>query len=151
MVHSESAVFFIMKITIPIEIVELEENNFHILVTSEFEDGITGNWVIDTGASKTVFDENLTNHYSIAGKSEELFSAGVGEKPFQSSLAILHSVKFGHLQISSLKVALLNMNHINELYRQANQKQICGLLGSDFLLTYKAEISYKNKLLVLNY
>ena len=128
----------------------MEDNNFHILVTAEFEDGTTGNWVIDTGASKTVFDENLVPFYSVIDRTEDLFSAGLGEQPFKTSLANLREVRFGSLKIGNLMVALLNMNHINELYRKSIQKEICGLLGSDFLMKYKAEINYKKKLLVLN-
>lgn len=152
MVLSESAVFsFEMKIKIPIQIIELEETNFHILVSATFEDGIAGNWIIDTGASKTVFDENLAKYYSDIGKSEDLFSAGTDQQPFKSSLAILRYVKFGELKIDNLKVALLNLNHINALYQKSNHTQICGLLGGDFFMKYRAEINYKKKLLILRF
>ncbi len=138
-----------MKTKLPVRIIELEDSNYHIVVTSEFDNGTTGYWVIDTGASKTVFDENLEEYYALAGKDEDLFSAGIGEQPFKSSLAILKQVKFGKLAIENLKVALLNMNHINTIYENATDMKICGLLGSDFLMKYKAEISFDKKLLVL--
>ena len=138
-----------MKIKVPIQIVGLEESNFHILIHSEFEDGTNRNWVIDTGASKTVFDENLKGYYKVIGKREDLFSAGIDQQPFKSSLAIIKQVKFGELKITELKVALLNLNHINDLYQKSVQLEICGLLGGDFLMKYQAKINYKKKLLVL--
>ena len=48
-----------MRIKIPINIIELEPDNFHIMISSVFTDGNSVNWIIDTGASKTVFNKTL--------------------------------------------------------------------------------------------
>ena len=47
---------------ISIELVELEYHNYHLLVQGKFEDGEKAYWIIDTGASKTVFDKNLSQY-----------------------------------------------------------------------------------------
>ena len=127
----------------------MEENNFHLITTSVFEDGTLGIWVIDTGASKTVFDKNTVDYYHISGEEEDVLSAGIGEQPLKSVMAVLKPLSFGKLKIPGMKVALLDMSHINDLYLESTKIKICGLLGGDFLMKYKAEISYKKKLLNL--
>lgn len=139
-----------MRYKIPIEIVELELENYHPVINTVFADGTSGKWVIDTGASKSVFDILLTQHIAYSeGDTEELHSAGISEEPIQSSLGILNPLSFGKLQVEKMKVALLDLSHINELYSRATELKICGLLGSDFLEKHKAVIDYKRRRLVL--
>lgn len=139
-----------MKIKIPLQIIELEEDNFHVIVTGTFEDGTPGLWAIDTGASRTVFDKNLTGKYAITEEeADEIHTAGVGEKPLTTQLGSLRDIKLGKFQIDNLKVALLDLSHINKLYKKATDLEICGLIGGDFLMKHRAVIDYKRKVLVL--
>lgn len=139
-----------MKIKIPLQIVELEDDNFHLVVDSKLPDGTVGYWVIDTGASKTVFDKTLLGNYrEELHESEEVHTAGIGEKPLESSIGYLQPFSFGKLKMDKLRVALLDLSHINQFYSKVSSLKICGLLGSDFLLKHKAVIDYKKKQLVL--
>ncbi len=140
-----------MKIKIPLQIIELEEGNFHIIATGIFNEGTTGYWAVDTGASKTVFDKNLEEFYSFSGKKEEeIHSAGIGEKPLITSIGTLTPFRLGKFKIESLKVALIDLSNINQLYYRATNLEICGLIGGDFLVKNKAIIDYKRKILQLN-
>lgn len=143
--------FYWVKIKISIQIIELEANNFHLITTSTFEDGTSGNWVIDTGASKTVFDKNEVAYYQISGEDEEILSAGISEQQLKSAMATLKPLQFGKLNIQELNVALLDLSHINNLYLKETKMKICGLIGGDFLMKHKAEINYNKKVLVLNF
>ena len=51
------------KYVVPLQLVELEDENYHILIETIFQNGEKGKWAIDTGASKTVFDANLIEHF----------------------------------------------------------------------------------------
>ncbi len=140
-----------MRIKIPIKIIELEPDNYHIIISGEFADGKKGNWVIDTGASKTVFDKNLAQYYSeLHGESDQIHTAGIGDEPQDISLGLLNAFQIGKLKVEKLKVALLDLSHINNLYSKCSEIKICGLFGSDFLLNYNAVIDYKKQLLFLN-
>lgn len=140
-----------MKIKIPLQIVELEESNFHIIATGKFNDGSIGFWAIDTGASKTVFDKNLSDKYENTDEeADEIHTAGVGEKPLSTTLGNLTEMKLGKLQTGNMKVALLDLSHINKLYKKATNMEICGLIGGDFLMKYRAIIDYKRRLLILD-
>lgn len=138
-----------MRIKIPIQIIELEKHNFHIAITCRFFDGTAGLWIIDTGASKTVFDKNRIDYYTDSGEEEEIHSVGISDQPLKSAIAKLKSLQFEKLNIQQLKVALLDLAHINEVYQKVTNLEICGLIGSDFLLKYKAVIDYKKRRLIL--
>ena len=139
-----------MRVKIPINTIELEPDNYHIIISSVFPDAQNENWVIDTGASKTVFDKSLGKYYSLLeGESDEIHTAGIGEQPQEISIALLKHFQLGELKIEDLKVALLDLTHINKLYSTAANLKICGLIGGDFLMKYKAVIDYKKKRLVL--
>ncbi len=133
------------------QIIELEDNNFHLVVQSVFEDKTTGYWVVDTGASRTVFDKNLEKQYVISEEeADQLHTAGIGEKPIETTIAYLKPCSLGKLKVENQKVALLDLTHINKLYSNATSLSICGLLGGDFLMKHKAVLDYKSKTLVLN-
>lgn len=128
----------------------MDPGNYHIVISSVFIDGQNRYWVIDTGASKTVFDKNLKKYYSILdGESDEIHTAGVGEQVQEISMGVLNQFGVKKLTIKNMKVAILDLSHINELYSKATDINICGLLGGDFLMKYKAVIDYKQKRLVL--
>lgn len=135
-----------MAYKIPIELIELESENYHILVSSVFVDRKTGKWVVDTGASKSVFDKNLQEYIEHTdGVSEDLHSAGIGDEPMKGQIAQLKPLAFSGLKVPDMKVVVLDLSHINQLYASTAGIEICGLLGSDFLVRYGATIDYRRK------
>ncbi len=139
-----------MKIKIELQLIELEDDNLHLVVTTDFKDGTTGNWIIDTGASKTVFDSGLEKFYRVEGEeTEQVHTAGIGDKTIKTAIGRLNTFCLGKLNVENLRVALIDLSHINRFYSQAAGMNICGLLGGDFLLMHKAVIDYKKKLLIL--
>jgi len=140
-----------MKYIIPLELVELEDQNYHLTVVSQFEGGKEGMWIIDSGASKTVFDESLKELYTpvCMDESLQIQSAGIGEGRLETSLGELKPFSIGDYDHPSLQVALIDLSHINKLYYHVTSKEICGLIGSDFLLAHRAIIDYGSMELVL--
>lgn len=140
-----------MKYKIPLELIELEANNYHITVNCRFSNGKEGLWIIDTGASKTVFDESLRELYDPVETNDEIKiqSAGIGEGKLDTSLGQLHGFAFAEFSLETLHVALIDLSHINKLYYHVAAREICGLIGSDFLLDHKAVIDYRRKRLIL--
>ena len=41
-----------------------------------------------------------------------------------------------------MQVALIDLSHINKFYYHATEKEICGLIGGDFLRDFEAVIDY---------
>lgn len=139
-----------MRYKIPIEIIELEHDNYHILVTSVFADGHSRKWVVDTGASKSIFDKNLLQYFEyVDGLTEDLHSAGIGDEPIQSEIALLKPFSFTSLNIREMKVAVIDLKHVNKLYASSAGFEICGLIGGDFLVKHKGTIDYCKKRMIL--
>lgn len=130
---------------IPVELIELEHQNYHMLVQGTFEDGEKGYWIVDSGASKTVFDRQLEQYFTLIEPTsdEEYQSAGISEGMVETAVGQLGPVAFGKLKIKEQKVALINLDHVNEIYRKYRDIRICGLLGSDLLKKYHCVIDYK--------
>ena len=76
--------------------------------------------------------------------------AGLGGEDIDSDLVEIESLSFGNFISEALNVVLIDLNHINNMYEKYCQRQICGLLGSDFLLNHHAIIDYQKSLLILN-
>lgn len=137
---------------LPIQLMELEEENYHILIETGFQNNQKGKWVIDTGASKTVFDVHQDEHYHLVTNIyTDVQSAGIGETHIETLTGILPVLKMGDLELKDWPVAIIDLQHINELYQQFTNETIVGLLGSDFLVQHHAKIDYKKLVLTFYY
>lgn len=136
-------------IEIPIQIIELEHENYHILIEGNFHDGTSACWIIDTGASKTVLDSNLSQFYeNIEPDNEEDYqSAGINQGMLVTTVGRIYSLQVGDLEITNQKVALIDLNHVNEIYEKYTPYKIAGLLGGDILMQYKCLIDYSRKVI----
>ena len=136
-------------IEIPLQIIELEHDNYHILIEGNFEDETPSYWIIDTGASKTVLDSNLTEFYAdVESDNEEDYqSAGINQGMLDTSVGKIHFLRFGEFKIVNQKVALIDLNHVNEIYEKYTSYKIAGLLGGDILMQYKCMIDYERKII----
>ena len=139
------------KFKIPIKIIELDSKSYHLLIEVHINK-LAVNVIIDTGASKTVFDKSLLGDKMRIVKHrnlEEIQSAGIVAGNIESDFAIAGSFKIGKLKLRDFPVVLIDMNGINQLYKKVTGKEVHGLLGSDFLLDFNAVINYEKAILVL--
>ena len=134
-------------IEIPIQIIELEHDNYHILVKGHFKDGVPSYWVIDTGASKTVLNKNLDKYYELleSDNLDDYQSAGINQGMMETAVGKLTYLRFDKLEIIGQKVALIDLNHINEIYEKYTSFQIAGLIGGDILMRHQCKIDYAGK------
>ncbi|RKR82295.1 aspartyl protease [Mucilaginibacter gracilis] len=139
-----------MRITIPLQIIELQDDGFHPLV----EVVVFGKpfiLVLDTGASKTAFDTNLlqqANEETIFSNSDRL-STGLGTNTMASFTTTIRDMRIGKLSIAAFEVAVLDLSAINIAYSQLNKPQVLGVLGGDILMKYEALIDYSKSVLKL--
>jgi predicted aspartyl protease len=139
-----------MKIEIPIEIIELESESFHLLIRCKVNSSHEGDLVIDTGASKTVLDRNFVPAYQISeNQTSEIKSRGLGEGSLKTEMVKIESFQLGDLLVNDFHCALIDLASINEMYMEHCHREICGLLGSDFLLKHRAIINYGSQILQL--
>lgn len=133
---------------ISFEIVELEANTFHPLVKAEFPGLEEHWWVIDTGASKSVFDV-LLNDYWISDEGDSVMATGLGKEVVETNSGSISEFKIGGFNFGPLKVALVDFAHINNEYAKFSDKKIVGLIGCDFLYSRKAILDFEQTKIVL--
>ena len=139
-----------MKTVLPIDIVTLgEDNSYHLFVSGSIN-GRKYDLLIDTGASHTIFDAALIPEAPAdERKGQEIQSAGIHAGELKSSIGHIKKFKLGDLKRANWTVVLIDLTHVNDLYRKFTDKRVAGLIGSDFLLRHKAIIDYKRRELVL--
>jgi hypothetical protein len=134
------------KITVPLELINLNNDGFHLLV-EVFVFGQKFNLVLDTGASKTVLDKTIVEQNCLLENllvSDQL-STGLGTNNMQSYSIHIDTLKIGRLYIKNLEIAVLDLSMISSAYQNLNLPPIIGVLGGDILQQYKTIIDY-NKL-----
>ena len=139
-----------MKTILPIEIVTLGDDNSYHLFVSGFIDDRQCELLIDTGASHTIFDSALIPEISAAETPiQELQSAGISEGELNCKFGRIKNFKIGDLRRENWTVVIIDLSHVNNIYKRFTDKRVTGLIGSDFLLKHGAIIDYKKKELVL--
>jgi predicted aspartyl protease len=141
-----------MIIKIPIRKILLDEEGYHLFIDAMLN-SISVNILIDTGASKTIFDTTrikkiLKKKMLTIGDINKL-STGLGTNTMQSHTVTIEEFSIADLKLKNYNAILLDMAHVNKSYKLMKLKPIDGVLGSDILMRYKAVIDYKNLILKL--
>lgn len=141
---------FNMKTILPITIFPIENDGFHLKVTIAIN-GITANAIIDTGASRSVFDETRIQSFIGDDSLEEhdRLSSGLGTNTMSSKKVLLNKLQLGDLLINDYDATILDLQHVNQSYEKLDLEPIDGIIGGDILTDYKAVIDYEKKELVL--
>ena len=133
-------------IELPINIISIEGDGFHLIAEGRIN-GKTARFVVDTGASRTVFDKDkILNYINNPEFSEkEGISAGIGGTDISSFIFDIEELSFGELKITDYQAVAMDLSNVNDSYAMINLPPIDGVLGGDLLVKYKAVISYRLK------
>jgi len=129
-------------ITVPLLLINLNEDGFHLLV----EIGVFGKKhyaVVDTGASRSVFDKNYIEVNSNEFTSAEDTCATTLFTTSAAIQAILPKLRIGKLTLKNYPAVALDLQSVNEAYSQMGHPKIIAILGGDILYQYQAKINYK--------
>jgi hypothetical protein len=142
--------FIFTRMKIPFEIIEMKGGGCHLLVRGDVN-GHPANFIIDTGASRTVVDKNHLEELGLHADiiPNEVLSAGLGTNSMESSTIVLKKISLGKFTLRKLEIAVLDLSHVNEAYAQLDLPVIHGVLGGDILMKYHALIHYPLKKITL--
>jgi len=138
------------EIIAPLQVIDLHEDGVHLLINISIF-GKPFVLVLDTGASKTAFDQSLllkANDKLTVTMSDRL-STGLGTNTMASSTVIINDLYIGSLLIDEFEAAVLDLSTINIAYGQLGHPEVLGVLGGDILMKYKAVIDYGKGSLIL--
>jgi predicted aspartyl protease len=128
---------------------KITETN-HLIISCKIN-GVEGNFIIDSGASNSCVDTNLTSKFKLkTSLSQENASSAT------STISKMYISKNNRLQIEGLlhedfNVFLFDMSHINKTFINNAIEEIDGIIGGDILKKFKAKIDYDKKKIYLKF
>ena len=138
-------------IRIPLKPIELDSDGVHLLLPISIGSEINNFYfIVDTGASKSVFDDSILteNEYAVI-ETNSIESSQLTEM-ISGKIILIHSITIESHNFANFEALSMPLQHINSIYQQFIDKPIAGLIGGDFLSKYKSVISYKKMYLELS-
>ncbi|MBN2236379.1 MAG: clan AA aspartic protease [Bacteroidales bacterium] len=135
-----------MLCIIPLEFVSIESDGFHLITPGKINN-IDCNLLIDTGASRSVFDANIIHQYveNPELSDNEQLSTGLGTNEMKSQILNLEQFEIGTFKLRNFETVIIDMKHINQSFSIFGLRPIDGVIGGDILKTYHAVINYQKK------
>ncbi|MEO5911496.1 MAG: aspartyl protease family protein [Pelobium sp.] len=140
------------KAKIPLEVVDLQGDGFHLLVEVVVF-GQTFKAVLDTGASKSAFDMEIISGYAPADQIihvPDQHAIGLGTTTMERYFVICPELKLGKLIIKDYEAPVFDLSAIKFAYEKLGLPPVIGVIGGDILMDYDGVINYKKKSLTLS-
>ncbi len=136
------------KIIVPLKLIAIEKDGFHLIVKSIIN-GKSARLLLDTGASRTVFDINKKEKFI---KKQELIknkslSTGLGTDKMVSHSSIIKKFSIDKLVVFEYEGVFIDLSIVNTSYQKIKIKPIDGVLGSDLLKQFNAIINFEKQTL----
>jgi predicted aspartyl protease len=141
-----------MKAEVPIELIDIQGDGNHLLIKA-FINAQQVNLLIDTGASRTVFDKTkLSSIITSEFEKMDRLSTGLGTNSMNSEKITISELRFGDdVRFENYEAVVLDISHVNESYVKLGYEGITGVMGGDLLLKLNAVIDYGTRKLFLEY
>ena len=128
---------------IKLQLINLDVSSYHLIAQGEIS-GLPVNLVIDTGASRSVFDiVYLSEQIKPEKEGGKIHSAGISAEKVETFMARTDEFILGKLKLKDFPLILIDFSKINKVYNKVAGIKIHGLLGSDFLHTMNAVIDFR--------
>ena len=133
-------------IEVPLQLLDIEGEGFHVMVEGSIH-GKEAHFLIDTGASRSVFDPKTISTFidDLTFEKKEGLTAGVGSSDLESATFQIDVFSLGALEILNYEAVALDLENIHEMYAKLGLPQIDGIIGGDLLKRHKAVINYRCK------
>jgi predicted aspartyl protease len=120
----------------------------HLLVKATIN-GISGNFILDTGASNSCVGFESIDHFNLKAGKSKTKASGAGATGMFTKLAKNNSLQIGRWKTDDFHLVIFDMSHVNQALQQYKAKPVHGIIGADILLEGKAIIDYYNHCLYL--
>ncbi|MGY4386071.1 hypothetical protein ACVWYN_003121 [Pedobacter sp. UYP24] len=129
-------------ITVPLTLINLQDDGFHLLVEIVvFGEKLFA--VVDTGASRSVFDKSFIKKHVLLSDTQETHATTLFSTT-STLQAIIPELKIGKLKVRNYHTVALDLEGVNQTYESMGHPTICGIIGSDIMIQHLAKINFKN-------
>lgn len=118
---------------------KINTNHFEIKATVN---GISGKFILDTGASNSCIGTDSVAHFNIKATDSEVKAAGAGAVGMVTQVAEDCPLQIGAWKKRNISFVVFDLSHVNEALDLAKAKAVHGIIGADVLKTARAVIDY---------
>ncbi|MGF1558138.1 MAG: retropepsin-like aspartic protease [Flavobacteriaceae bacterium] len=111
--------------------------------------GISGRFILDTGASNTCVGFDKIEYFNLTSKASKIKAAGAGATNMETLMSTKNLIEIGNWKKKKLKIVLFDLVHVNEALTAHSAVPVDGIIGADILKKSKAIIDYKKRRLYL--
>lgn len=127
---------------IAIPLILTDTNHFEI---SAKINGISGRFILDTGASNTCVGLDKADHFQLESKASEIKAAGAGATEMETFVSDKNKLEIGKWKFKKQQIVLFDLVHVNEALIAHKALPVDGIIGADVLKKAKAVIDYGQK------
>ena len=120
----------------------------HLLIKAKIN-GVTGNFILDTGASNSCVGFESVDLFLLEAKKSKTKASGAGATGMSTQLALKNQLQLGSWKDSDFELVIFDLSHVNEALIQHKAKAVHGIIGADILMKGKAIVDYYNHYLYL--
>ncbi len=138
--------FLKKKNYINVPLVLTATNHFEIVAKLN---GITGRFILDTGASNTCVGFDKIEFFNLTSKESKIKAAGAGATNMETLISTKNRIEIGDWKKNKLKIVLFDLVHVNEALTTHKALPVDGIIGADILKKAKAVIDYQKSCVYL--
>ena len=113
--------------------------------------GISGVFIVDSGASHTCVALEKDNHFLLASTKAEKQAASASSADMDTRQSNANHLRIGNWEHHKQELILFDMTTVNDALAQCNEEAVDGILGADVLHAAKAVLDYRrNGLYLMN-
>ncbi len=135
--------------TIPLSIISLEGNGFHLLAEIKIFNTLLMA-VVDTGASRTVIHKPILEKFTTTSIEESNIQANTIFSTSETILATIPKFQIGKFKLLNYDAVGIDLSSVTETYAQLGHPEIGAIIGGDILNNYRAKIDYSKSHLKLH-
>jgi hypothetical protein len=119
----------------------------HYLIEAKVN-GVSGRFILDTGASNSCVCTTLENNFNIISKETTEKASSATSEISNTKISKNNTIQIGKWE-NKINLITFDMSHINHALNEKKINSVSGIIGADILKKSKAILDYnKNKLYI---
>lgn len=116
----------------------------HLVIKAKIN-GISGNFILDTGASNSCVDFGDIEHFRLFAEESSTKAAGAGAVGMETQMSTNNTLQLGRWKTDDFSLVIFNMSHVNLALKQYKAKPVHGIIGADILMKGHGIIDYNGE------
>ena len=119
----------------------------HYLIEAKVN-GVSGRFILDTGASNSCICTSLENNFNIISKETIEKASSATSEIINTKISKNNTIQIGNWK-NTINLITFDMSHINHALNEKKINSVSGIIGADILKKSKAILDYKSNKLFL--